>query len=68
MGSRNYNSPLIRPPLRTVTGWGNDPRSKALELFGFGALLLHELLKAIVVSNILARALSKWSMEARVRV
>ena len=25
MGNRNYNSPLIRPPLRTVTGWGNDP-------------------------------------------
>ena len=25
-GHRNYNSPLIRPPLRTVTGWGNDPR------------------------------------------
>ena len=24
-GNRNYNSPLIRPPLRTVTGWGNDP-------------------------------------------
>ena len=25
MGNRNYNRPLIRPPLRTVTGWGNDP-------------------------------------------
>ena len=25
-GNRSYNNPLIRPPLRTVTGWGNDPR------------------------------------------
>ena len=25
-GIRSYNSPLIRPPLKTVTGWGNDPR------------------------------------------
>ena len=24
-GNRNYNSPLIRPPLRTVTGRGDDP-------------------------------------------
>ena len=24
-GHRNYDSPLMRPPLRTVTGWGNDP-------------------------------------------
>ena len=24
-GNRDYNSPLIRPPLRSVTGWGNDP-------------------------------------------
>ena len=25
-GNRNHNSPLIiRPSLRTVTGWGNDP-------------------------------------------
>ena len=26
-GNRNYNTPLFRPPLRTVTGWGNDPNA-----------------------------------------
>ena len=25
MGYRNYSSPLLRPPLRTVPGKGNDP-------------------------------------------
>ena len=30
-GSRSYNSPLIRPPIRTVTGWGNDPMHHRLQ-------------------------------------
>ena len=29
-GNRNSSSPLIRPPLWTVTGWGNDPRDLGL--------------------------------------
>ena len=24
-GNGSHNSPLIRPSVRTVTGWGNDP-------------------------------------------
>ena len=24
--NRDYKGPLIRPPLRTVTGWGNNPK------------------------------------------
>ena len=30
-GNTNYNSPSI-PPLRIVTGWGNDPSSGYLGL------------------------------------
>ena len=40
-GNRSYNCPLIKPPLRTVTGWGKDDSGCGVLAFKAQSLPTH---------------------------